>query len=109
MYHPSKGPEISRLMEIKLGKLTKSSLAFFNPGRSDTAGADPDVNSGGEVVLFVSRLKFKASIFLRTAAFPRRKSGVADCESFHGGQDRKSGPWKGMIQLERGERKVREI
>ena len=43
--------------------------------------------------------------FGKIDSFPRKYRGVADCESFHGGEERKSGPEKGT-HWESGENKV---
>lgn len=102
-------------METMLGKFTKLSTKSPLHGSESTPSVavlvgDAETNSNlrGKLVRLRSRCRFSASIFRRTAPFPRTWRGVADCESFHGGQERKSGPLKGMIQLEKGERNLEE-
>lgn len=104
LYHPMKGPDTKRLIETKLGKFTKlfskpclptSSLARFNT-------SDPNLNLEGSLIPSRINSEFKAWTFLRKTPF----SGVADWDSFHGGNERKRGPWKGAKQGSRCERGV---
>lgn len=98
-----KGPETKRLMETKFGKFTKlftrprlSASSFDQTGSTTFGRWKP--NAEGRLVWPRIKSKFKAWTFLRTTPF----RGVADWESFQGGEDRKRGPWNGAIHLENG-------
>lgn len=102
-------------MEIKFGiftKLsTKLSLGPLTSARSCNAwpeAKDPTPRTAGVLALARVRsnftFRFSVSTFRRTTPL-RRYRGVANCESFQGVDERKSGPWSGAIHLDRGERK----
>lgn len=104
-----KGPETILLMEIKFGKFKNFSFPTSHKVPSSFLGislpqpitfprfpTDANPNPIGKFLTLSKSLG-------KTTSLPLKYSGVADCESFQAGKQRKSGPEKG-IHPRRGEK-----
>ena len=104
-----KGPETILLIEIKFGKFKNFSFptshavasSFFrvslpHPITFPRFPTDANPNPIGKLLTVIKSLG-------KTTSLPLKYSGVADCESFQAGNDRKRGPDKG-IHPRRGEK-----
>jgi hypothetical protein len=86
-------------MEIKFGKFTKLSRKAASAG---SLGRSTRSKTAWPKVMGKALRKTTA------VALPWRYRGVADWESFHGGKERKRGPWKEGLKIhlvEQGRRK----
>lgn len=100
-HHPMTGPDTILLIDTKLGKFRNFSSTPTTPTSPPTPPSSLHLTASAKPLSTfpseqspnrIGKLRTWSRSFAKIASFPRRNKGVADCESFDGGDVRNRGP-----------------